>query len=49
MNAVNEQMEHANEIAEALANPLAGPPLDEVRWMKGKMGVFLMVYVRRMS
>jgi hypothetical protein len=30
MNQVNEQMEHANEIAEALANPIMGPIMDDV-------------------
>ena len=29
MNEVNEQIEHAHEIAEALANPLMGPAIDE--------------------
>jgi hypothetical protein len=29
MSDVNEQIDHANEIAEALANPLNGPALDE--------------------
>lgn len=46
MNAVNEQIEHANEIAEALANPLSGPPIDEVRWMKRDMGVLVMIYLQ---
>ena len=30
MNQVNEQIEHANEIGEALATPLGGTALDEV-------------------
>jgi hypothetical protein len=31
MSAVNEQRELANEIAEAISNPLQGDPIDEVR------------------
>jgi len=35
MNDVNEQIEHAIEIAEALANPLMGPALDEASCILG--------------
>jgi hypothetical protein len=35
MNDVTEQMEHANEIAEALANPaMASLVVDDVRYTK---------------
>ena len=39
MNAVNEQRELANEIAEALSNPIYGVEVDEVSFLSCRLAI----------